>query len=64
MFGLNGIGGMLIATALLLSILGFLGYNAVVVQNAQATNFYQIVNETEIQMIAPGQRDVHVVDVK
>ncbi|MDM5272310.1 DUF4006 family protein [Sulfurovum sp. zt1-1] len=39
-FGLNGISGMLIATVLLLSILVFLTFNAIKVQNANATNAY------------------------
>ncbi|WP_419770685.1 MAG: DUF4006 family protein [Candidatus Marinarcus sp.] len=41
-FSIHGVTGMLIATVLLLSILGalqFLGWGA---QNAQATNFYKI----------------------
>lgn len=50
MFGLNGIGGMLIATALLLSILGFLGYNALIVQQNEASHFYTIDNPKEIKM--------------
>jgi hypothetical protein len=50
MFGLNGIGGMLIATTLLLSILAFLGTTAFKVQNANATNFYKIESEKEIKM--------------
>ncbi len=40
MFGINGILGMLIATVLLLSILGFLTFMAIKVQNANATNYY------------------------
>lgn len=51
MFGLNGIGGMLIATALLLSILAVLGTLALKTQQAQATNFYTIEGEKEIKMI-------------
>lgn len=39
---LHGITGMLIATLLLLTILGVLTYNAVVVQQNEATNFYTI----------------------
>ncbi len=50
MFGLNGIGGMLIATALLLTILGVLGYNAVLVQQKEANHFYTIDNPKEIKM--------------
>lgn len=51
MFGLNGIGGMLIATALLLSILAGLGTLALLTQQAQATNFYAIDGEKEVKMI-------------
>ena len=39
---LHGITGMLIATVLLLSILGVLTYSAIVVQQNEATNFYKI----------------------
>ena len=39
---LHGITGMLIATALLLTILGVLTYNAIVVQQNEATNYYEI----------------------
>jgi len=39
---LHGITGMLIATVLLLSILGVLTYNAIVVQQNESTNFYKI----------------------
>ncbi|MCD4757596.1 MAG: DUF4006 family protein [Arcobacteraceae bacterium] len=38
----HGITGMLIATVLLLSILGVLSYLAVVTQQANAENFYEI----------------------
>ncbi len=51
MFGLNGIGGMLIAVVLLLSIVGFLGTNALLVQQKNASNFYKIEGEKEIKMI-------------
>lgn len=39
-WGINGILGMLIATALLLGILAFLEINAISVQQAQATHHY------------------------
>jgi succinate dehydrogenase/fumarate reductase cytochrome b subunit len=39
---IHGITGMLIATVLLLSILGVLSYFAVVTQNANAENYYEI----------------------
>jgi Family of unknown function (DUF4006) len=51
MFGLNGIGGMLIATVLLLSIIGFLAVNALLIQQKESTNYYKIDGEKEIKMI-------------
>ena len=50
MFGLNGIGGMLIATVLLLSIIGFLAVNALLVQQREASNYYKIDGEKEVKM--------------
>lgn len=44
-FSLHGITGLLIAVALLLSILAYLVTNAVTVQNREATNFYKINQE-------------------
>ena len=41
-FKLSGITGMLIATVLLLTILGVLTYNGIKVQQEQASNFYKI----------------------
>ncbi|MDZ7818459.1 MAG: DUF4006 family protein [Aliarcobacter sp.] len=41
-FKLNGITGMLVAAALLLSILGFLTFNGIKVQQNEANNFYKI----------------------
>jgi hypothetical protein len=41
-FGIHGVVGMLIATALLLSILAFLTVNAIAVQQDNATKFYKI----------------------
>ena len=41
-FTLDGITGMLIATVLLLSILGVLTYFAINVQQNEAQNYYQI----------------------
>jgi hypothetical protein len=52
LFALHGITGMLIATALLLGILAFLVTNAISVQQANAQNFYEIVDEKEIEMIS------------
>lgn len=42
LFKLNGITGMLIAVVLLLSILGTLVVSAILVQQKEATNHYQI----------------------
>ncbi len=39
---LHGITGMLIATVLLLTILAVLVFNAIVVQQNEAQNFYQV----------------------
>lgn len=41
-FKLNGITGMLVAVVLLLSILGFLAFNSLIVQQREASNFYKI----------------------
>ena len=41
-FKLNGITGMLVAVVLLLSILGCLVFNALIVQQNEASNFYKI----------------------
>jgi ABC-type phosphate transport system permease subunit len=41
-FKLSGITGMLIATLLLLTILGVLTYNSIKVQQSEAANFYKI----------------------
>ena len=62
-FALDGVTGMLIATVLLLSILGFLTYFAIGAQQNSATNFYKIVNEQTIQMRSTDNAK-HVVDVK
>jgi len=44
-FTLNGITGMLIATVLLLSILGVLTYYAINVQQNESQNYYKINQE-------------------
>ena len=49
MFGLNGIGGMLLATVLLLSIIGFLGTNAVLAQQKTANDPYVITGNSVAQ---------------
>lgn len=63
MFGLNGIGGMLIAVVLLLSIVGFLGTNALLVQQKNASNYYKIDGEKEVKMIDKAAK-ARVVDAK
>ncbi len=63
MFGLNGIGGMLIAVVLLLSIVGFLGTNALLVQQKNASNYYKIDGEKEVQM-KDKEAAKRVVDAK
>jgi len=62
-FALDGVVGMLIATALLLSILVYLSVNAIGVQHAQAENFYKIKDEKSIKRISTDNYK-HVVDVK
>lgn len=52
MFGLNGIAGLLIATALLLSIVGFLGFQAIMVQQANANNPYDASKMHNVKMIS------------
>ncbi|RAX56875.1 hypothetical protein CCZ01_08010 [Helicobacter monodelphidis] len=50
LFGLNGLFGYLVAVVLLLSIVGVLGYMAVVVQKTEANNPYKIEASTTIPM--------------
>jgi succinate dehydrogenase/fumarate reductase cytochrome b subunit len=51
---IHGITGMLIATTLLLSILGALTYFAIATQQANATNFYSINQDlTGLKMNSP-----------
>ncbi len=49
LFALNGITGMLIATALLISILVVLTYLGLSVQQNEASNFYEIKNANDIK---------------
>jgi len=60
-FGVDGAGGFLVAVLLLLSILGFLTYKSVVVQGANATNFYEIQDEKSIKMFST-ENAKHIVD--
>ncbi len=62
-FTLDGITGMLIATALLLSILVGLSIGAINVQHDNATNFYDIKDESSIQMRST-ENTKHLIDVK
>ncbi|HHH51865.1 MAG TPA: DUF4006 family protein [Campylobacterales bacterium] len=62
-FSLDGVTGMLIATALLLGILVYLSVNAMSVAHAQAENFYKIKDEKSIKRI-DTENYKHVVDVK
>lgn len=62
-FALDGITGMLIATVLLLSILGGLTVWGLGVQQGSAANYYQIENEKDIKMIST-ENAKHLVDVK
>ncbi len=48
-FNINGLMGGIIATVLLLGILAFLVTQAIAVQKANATNFYEIQDPTGIQ---------------
>ncbi len=62
-FALDGVTGMLIATVLLLSILAVLTVWGLGVQNANASNFYDIKDPKSIKMISTDNAK-HVVDVK
>ncbi len=62
-FALDGVTGMLIATALLLSILVYLSVNAMGVAKANAENFYKIKDEKSIQRIST-ENYKHIVTVK
>ena len=50
-FKLNGITGMLVAVVLLLSILGFLVFNALIVQQREASNFYKINQDLILEAV-------------
>jgi hypothetical protein len=62
-FALDGITGMLIATVLLLSILAGLTVWGLSVQQGSANNFYDIKDESQIQMRSVDNAN-HLVDVK
>ena len=67
-FGINGILGMLIATALLLSILAFLITNAIRIERAQAKHFYDpapiVSNLDNVKMISKDNAKYGFVDAK
>jgi hypothetical protein len=60
-FALDGVTGMLIATALLLTILAVLTVSAMQVQNANATTYYEIKDEQSIKMISKDNASHYVV---
>jgi len=61
-FGLHGITGFLIATALLLSILAGLTMAAIATQQATAQQSYEIVDPLSIQKIGPNlANETHIV---
>jgi len=68
MWGINGIIGMLIATALLLSILAFLVTKAIGVQRAQSTHYYDpapLWNSLDnVKMISKENAKFSFVDAK
>ncbi len=49
-FNINGLLGGILATLLLLSILAFLTMRAITVQQENATKYYELQDETNIQM--------------
>ena len=67
-WGINGVLGMLIATALLLSILAFLITKAIGVQQAQSTHYYDpapLWNSLDnVKMISKDNAKFAFVDVK
>jgi len=62
-FALDGVTGMLIATVLLLSILAVLTVMGLGVQQANASNYYDIKDEKSIKMNSV-ENIKHLVDVK
>ena len=67
-WGINGVLGMLIATALLLSILAFLITKAIGVQRAEATHYYDPAplwdSLDNVKMISKENAKFAFVDVK
>jgi hypothetical protein len=60
-FRLNGLSGMLIAVALLLTIWVTLAVNAVSVQQREAQNFYKVDKPLEIKMFSSENEKNHIV---
>ena len=60
----HGITGMLIATVLLLSILGVLSYLAVVTQQANATIYYKINQDLTVLKMNSPENHKQWIDVK
>jgi len=60
-FKLDGITGMLIAVALLLSILAGLTIAAIDVQQREATNYYEITDPLQIKMINSANSNLRVI---
>ncbi|ANE33038.1 periplasmic protein [Campylobacter hyointestinalis] len=63
-FGLSGVTGMLIATVLLLSILGVLTYLGIVSQQDVMQKPYKLVNPTSVQMKSSMTQEAEVMVVK
>jgi hypothetical protein len=61
-FRLDGLTGYFIAVALLLSILGFLIFNAIIVQAREATNPYTITDSLKIKKIDVNNANLRVVN--
>lgn len=59
-FALHGITGMLIATALLLTILAVFTVKGISIQQENADVFYDITDEKSIKMIDTTSRDTHL----
>ena len=67
-FTLDGLMGLVVAVVVLLCAVAILVYLAIGVQNDNATNFYDIKNETQIGSGIMGEniskRSDHIIDVK
>jgi hypothetical protein len=61
-FRLHGLTGMLLAVAILLSLVAFLGTKAVAVQQSEAKNFYKIDKPFEIKKFDKAN-ETHLVIV-